>query len=65
MIKIENECVGCEWPCIYESCPYWAVQRFYCDECGEEMDVLYHFDYQELCLDCIEARLERVEYYDE
>ena len=39
--------------------------RLYCDECGEMMDVLYHFDWQELCLDCIEARLERVEYYDE
>lgn len=65
MIITENECVDCGLPCIYESCPYWAVTRFYCDECGEEMDVLYYFDWQELCLDCIEARLERVEYYDE
>lgn len=67
MIRIENECVGCppEIGCIGENCPYLNVPRLYCDECGEMMDVLYHFDWQELCLDCIEARLERVEYYDE
>ena len=63
MIRIENECVGCEWPCIYESCPYWAVARLYCDECEEEKQ-LYWYDSQQLCLDCIEARLERVEYDD-
>ena len=62
MIKTENECCDCGLPCIYESCIYWAVTRFYCDECKNECDVLYHFDWQELCLDCIEARLERVEY---
>lgn len=64
MVKTENECVGCDWPCIYEACPYWAVTRHYCDCCGEEVDVLYYWDYGELCLDCIEARLERVEYDD-
>ena len=64
MIRIENECVGCDWPCIYESCPYWAVARFYCDECEEE-NQLYWWDDCQLCLDCIEARLERVEYDDE
>lgn len=64
MVKTENECVGCDWPCIYEACPYWAVTRHYCDCCGEEADVLYYWDYGELCLDCIEARLERVEYDD-
>ena len=61
MVRIENECCDCGLPCIYESCPFWAVARLYCDECEEEK-TLYWFDDQQLCLDCIEARLERVEY---
>ena len=64
MIVTENECVDCGLPCIYESCPYWAVTRLYCDCCGNEEYTLYHWDYQHLCLDCIEARLERVEIDD-
>lgn len=63
MIKIENECCDCGLPCIYESCPYWAVTRFYCDECGDEAE-LYWYDNEQLCLDCIEKRLERVERDD-
>ena len=63
MKKVENECVGCDWPCIYEACPYWAVKRFYCDECEEE-NQLYWWDGQQLCLGCVEARLERVEEDD-
>ena len=63
MVRIENECCDCDLPCIYESCPFWAVKRLYCDECEEE-NQLYWFDDQQLCLDCIEARLERVECDD-
>lgn len=63
MIKIENECCDCGLPCIYESCPYWAVKRFYCDECGDEAE-LYWYDNEQLCIDCIEKRLERVECDD-
>ena len=62
MIRTENECCDCGLPCTYESCPYWAVTRFYCDECGNEEDVLYWWDNQQLCLGCVEARLERVEF---
>lgn len=67
MIRIENECVGCppEIGCIGENCPYLNVPRCYCDECNYEADTLYWWDGQQLCIDCIEARLERVEYYDE
>ena len=61
MIKIENECVDCGLPCLYETCPYYAVVRFYCDECGYEEE-LYWFDDEQLCIDCIKKRLERVEY---
>lgn len=66
MVRIENECVGCppEMGCIGNLCPYRNVRRYYCDKCGEEVETLYYFDAQELCLDCIEEQLERVEYYD-
>lgn len=64
MIMTENECVDCGLPCLYESCPYWAVMRYYCDKCGEEQDTLYWWDGQQLCLDCIEALLERIEFDD-
>lgn len=64
MVRTENECVDCGLPCLYESCPNWAVIRLYCDECDDECDVLYWFDNEQLCLDCIEERLERVDPYD-
>lgn len=66
MIRYENECVGCpqEMGCIGESCPFLNVPRLYCDECDDEQDVLYWWDDEQLCLDCVEARLERVECYD-
>ena len=56
----ENECVGCGLPCWGSACPHSNVTRYYCDKCGEETE-LYHFDDEELCLDCIVDRLERVE----
>lgn len=63
MKRIENECVGCKsmgLPCIGYGCPNRRVTRYYCDKCGEEAD-LYYFDGEELCIDCIEERLEKVE----
>lgn len=60
MHKTENECVSCGLPCMGDCCPYRNVTRYYCDKCGEET-TLYHFDGEELCLDCIKDRLERVE----
>ena len=64
MIVTSNECVDCGLPCIMHSCRYYRVTRYYCDKCKEEVETLYYFDAQELCLDCIEKQLERVEYYD-
>ena len=60
-----NECVSCNLPCIYNSCPYYNVERFYCDKCKNE-DTLYEYDGQELCIECIKKRLtvvEGSEYY--
>lgn len=62
MRKTENECVGCKdmgLPCLGISCPNRAVTRFYCDGCKEETE-LFIFDGWELCIDCIEERLEKV-----
>jgi hypothetical protein len=63
MISLEDECVGCpaELGCLGNSCPYKNVPRFYCDGCGNEAK-LYWYDGEQLCIDCIECRLERVEY---
>lgn len=60
MHKTENECVSCGLPCLGNSCPYRNVTRYYCDKCGEET-TLYHFDGEELCIDCIKNSLEEVE----
>lgn len=63
MIMTENECVDCGLPCLYESCPYWAVTRYYCDICKEEGE-LFYFDNQELCIECIKKKLDLVEGSD-
>lgn len=60
MRTYENECVSCQLPCLHSSCPYYNVERFYCDTCGSE-GVLYEFDGQELCVDCILKQLHIVE----
>ena len=62
MIVVDNECVDCGLPCMYEACPYYKVVRFYCDCCTEEQLNLWHFDGQELCQDCILKHLDKVEY---
>ena len=61
MAKVyENDCVDCGLPCLGDSCPHRNVPHYYCDECDEERP-LYHFDGQELCIECIENKLEKVE----
>ncbi len=60
MKKTECECVDCGLPCKRQGCPHYEVTRLYCDECDEEK-TLYHYDGEELCIDCIEKKLEKVE----
>lgn len=59
MRTVENDCVDCGLPCLGHSCPYQNEVHFYCDECGEETK-LYYYDDQELCINCIERRLQKV-----
>lgn len=58
--RIESECVSCGMPCLREACPYFAVTKYYCDKCDEEAE-LFKYDGKELCIDCIEALLDKVE----
>ena len=64
MINVESDCVDCGLECIYEACPHYRVITYMCDDCGDEVNDLYHFEGQELCIDCIEHKLERVEYHE-
>lgn len=60
MIKLENECVGCEH-CIGLGCPNREVARCYCDKCGEEIssDEIYDVDGEDLCEWCLKERFKR------
>jgi hypothetical protein len=64
MISVESDCVDCGLPCIYNACPHYKAIRYICDSCNDEVNDLFLFDGQELCINCIEHKLERVEYYD-
>lgn len=57
MKRIENDCVRCP-TCI--NCGAKQQEHFYCDECKEESDI-YHFEGEELCIECISKRLIKVD----
>ena len=58
--RIESDCVMCGMPCILEACPNFRVIRYYCDKCDQEAE-LFKYGGKELCIDCIEAMLDKVE----
>lgn len=63
MLKIENDCCGCNtdrFPCRGNDCPLRHVPHYYCDNCGEEVGTLYHHEEKELCADCVLETLEIV-----
>lgn len=47
--------------CLSDSCHLKHTKHYYCDECENEVDILYQFESEELCINCIEKRLERIE----
>ena len=66
MMRItERECINCptEMGCIGSSCKYLNVTRYYCDYCGDEA-TLYHYEGDEICLECMIQNLEIVEGSD-
>lgn len=68
MKRYENECVGCSSVglyCMGSACPNRHVLRFYCDDCGEEIDIdsenLYEYsDDIELCEECLLKRFKLI-----
>ena len=50
MITYEDEC-----------CPYRSVPHLYCDKCKEEVDTLYGYEGEQVCVDCIVKSLNKVE----
>lgn len=60
-----NECVGCppEIGCLGSACPHVNVERFYCDECGDET-TLYEYENRELCESCLLKMFPMVEGSD-
>lgn len=59
MKKIEDECVNCPMGCVGDVCPNKNVVRFYCDNCGEE-EMLYIYDGEELCQECLLEKFDKV-----
>lgn len=53
MVKYESECVDCGLPCLHEGCPYYKVERHYCDECEVSDCDIYEYGGRELCLECL------------
>lgn len=62
MITFTNECVGCppEMGCLGSSCPNRHMKHYICDICKCEVEDLYDFEGEELCLDCIEDNLIKI-----
>lgn len=53
-----NECVDCGFPCLYDGCPYYKVEHWKCDICGqtdEEIEVLEEENIH-ICKDCYNER---------
>jgi hypothetical protein len=58
MIKIENDCVCCDIPCI--DCGRKRTPHYYCDKCKEETTI-YEYEDGQYCIDCIKEKLTVVE----
>jgi len=52
--KISN-CVDCQLPCLYTSCPYYEVETAVCDLCGEP--AVCHMNDLEYCRSCANEEL--------
>ena len=63
MRRFETECVSCGLPCLYEGCPYYKVEHFYCDRCGKE-EKLYDYYDEEICEECLLKEFKVIEGSD-
>ncbi|WP_373266738.1 hypothetical protein [Hungatella hathewayi] len=62
MIWYEEQCVGCppEMGCFGETCPYKKVKICECDNCHDTFDILYNYNGQQLCSECVLKELDVV-----
>ena len=61
MLKIEDQCCDCavpSYPCIGSRCPNRNVKVYYCDKCGEEIDIdaVYEVDDEHFCEECLKEK---------
>ena len=56
MIKIENNCYGCQRPCV--GCGRSHMEVCICDDCCDQY-AEYRLDGDDLCEDCIKKRLKQ------
>ena len=58
MVRYEDDCVGCDWGscsgCMYSH----KLPHLYCDKCGLEDDLLYEYNGEQLCEDCLREAVE-------
>jgi len=61
MIKYENQCVDCGLPCLGSRCSHRNVLVYYCDVCGDEIDIddVYEVDDEDLCEDCLKEMFKK------
>lgn len=56
MVREINDCCGCAvpgYPCMGDSCPRRHTIVYECDGCNCECDILYDYDGNQLCEDCL------------
>lgn len=66
MTYYENQCCDCAtpaYPCLGDNCGLRHVKVYICDQCEFEVGYgdLFEYEGEELCIDCIQKRLTRVE----
>ena len=62
-IIFSNECCNCAspgFPCIGERCELLHYPHYICDECDDDVDVLYWYEGRQLCRHCVLKELEVV-----
>lgn len=64
-VKLIDECCNCAspgFPCIGDRCELRHVPHYICDKCEDDVEVLYWYEGEQLCRDCIFDSLEVVAY---
>lgn len=56
MIKQESNCVSCQLPCLFMSCPYYKTEAVCCDRCGDP--AVYNIDGMDYCESCAAEELD-------